>query len=74
MKPPKGATHFLPQNDLDYNPRPTFYKWGFLFRGPESCRCFYGWFNWHNDEWCRDTSFCDRFNKMKSISEYEEQK
>jgi hypothetical protein len=66
---PTDATHFLPANQTDFRPGPTFMKRGPDFTGPESGTVFYCWFHWYQGSWHRDHGFSDRHNRLKPIAE-----
>lgn len=69
-KIPVGSTHFLPADELDYKPQPTFMKWGFWFHSLDSAITHYRWYWWDGNRWYPETGFCDRHKKLKPISDY----
>lgn len=66
---PNGTTHMIPANELDYNPQPTYMKWGFDFRGPESGKEYYCWYWWDisRKSWVKDPSFSNRRNVLVEV-------
>lgn len=56
MEIPKGTSHVGRVSPLAYDQRPTFFKWGYDFTGPETGRVFYCWFIWTRNRWQKDTS------------------
>lgn len=58
---PRGCTHVQLANPLDYCQRPTFMKWDFDFRGPESGNVYNCWYIWHRfkhySDWVKDYGY-----------------
>lgn len=67
MTIPDGATHMIPANPLDYEPRPTYMRLTFRFYSLDSGRSYYGWDCWNGTQWCKDNSFCDRHNVLVAL-------
>jgi hypothetical protein len=64
----------MPANELDFEPKPDFFKWGFDFIGPASGETFYCWYFWTHRGWLKDRSFCDRHNRLQRLSDWQQNK
>lgn len=71
MTAPVGTTHVLPADPTGFDQTPTYMKWGYDFTGPESGTRYHCWFNWYRDQWCKDTSFANRHNRLLTIEDYQ---
>lgn len=71
MNIPYGTTHVILPNELDFDPKPDFMKYGPSIFGPESCKWIYAWFWWNGKEWKPEQGFCIRGSrKTVLVNEY----
>jgi hypothetical protein len=62
----------MPANELDFEPKPEFFKRGIDFVGIESGETFYCWYFWARGEWIKDRSFCDRHKKLLKLADWKQ--